>query len=129
MSVVDCSVWIDFFNGVTTPEVARLRGLFGETEIILGDLILCEVLQGFDPERDVLLAEEIFEDVRTIAMAGPDIARKAAENYRILRRRGVTVRKTIDVLIATFCIEGGYALLHSDRDFDPFSRHLGLTAL
>lgn len=126
MIVVDSSVWIDFFNGFDTAEVGRLRSYLGQSEIIIGDLILCEVLQGFDTEREVAQARHALRDVRIVAMVGPRIALKSAENYRTLRRRGVTVRKTIDLIIATYCIENGHALLHADRDFAPLTEHLGL---
>jgi predicted nucleic acid-binding protein len=124
--VVDSSVWIDFFNGVSTPEVERLDGLLGVTPLAIGDLILVEVMQGFRNERDVATARQLFRSLALLPMLGGSNAWKAAENYRQLRRRGITVRKTIDGIIATACIEANLPLLFSDRDFQPYVEHLGL---
>lgn len=129
MIVVDSSVWIDFFNGVPTPEVARFRVLLESETIVVGDLILCEVLQGLRTEARAELARRVMHRADVVPMVGPEIALKAAENYRKLRRRGITIAKTIDLLIGTFCIEHRHVLLHSDRDFDPMARHLGLQTL
>ena len=126
MIVVDSTVWIDFFNGMATDGVQRLRLLIGRRVILVGDLILCEVLQGFRDERDAMTAERALGAFAFASMGGRDVARKAAENYRVLRRQGITVRKTIDMLIGTFCIENGHALLHADRDYEPLAQHLGL---
>lgn len=126
MIVVDSSVWIDFFNGVTTAPVRRLRDVLGADLILVGDLILCEVLQGFRDERDAATARAAFAAFDTAAMVGPAVALDAAAHYRGLRRKGITVRKTIDLLIATFCIRHRHALLHDNRDFDPMAEHLGL---
>ena len=128
MIVVDSSVWIDFFNGVSTPQVERLDGLLGLMPIAIGDLILVEVVQGFRPDRDVATARQLFRSLAPLPMLGPRSAWKAAENYRELRRRGITVRKTIDGIIATACIEANLPLLFSDRDFLPYVEHLGLEA-
>jgi predicted nucleic acid-binding protein len=124
--VVDSSVWIDFFNGVSTPEVERLDGLLGTTPLAIGDLILVEVLQGFRNERDVATARQLFRSLALLPMLGGRNGWKAAENYRTLRRKGITVRKTIDGIIATACIEANLPLLFSDRDFAPYVEHLGL---
>lgn len=126
MIVVDSSVWIDFFNGVNTPEVERLDGLLGSRPVAIGDVILVEVLQGFCRDSDVATARQLFRSMPLLAMLGPQNAYKAAENYRTLRRRGITVRKTIDGIIATACIEANVPLLFSDRDFQPYVEHLGL---
>ena len=126
MIVVDSSVWIDFFNGVSTPEVERLDGLLGVTPVAIGDLILVEVVQGFRLEKDVAMARQLFRSLAPLPMLGARNAWKAAENYRELRRRGITVRKTIDGIIATACIEANLPLLFSDRDFQPYVDHLGL---
>jgi predicted nucleic acid-binding protein len=126
--VVDSSVWIDFFNGVSTPEVERLDGLLGVTPLVIGDLILVEVMQGFRNERDVATARQLFRSLALLPMLGGSNAWKAAENYRQLRSRGITVRKTIDGIIATACIEANLPLLFSDRDFVPYVEHLGLEA-
>lgn len=126
MIVVDSSVWIDYFNGVETRETALLDGVLGRGPIVVGDLILVEVLQGFRAEQHVRRARAALDTLIFESMAGRDIALKSASNYRALRVKGVTVRKTIDMLIATFCMEKGHSLLHSDRDFDPIEEHLGL---
>ncbi len=128
MIVVDTSVWIDFFNGVSSPEVERLDGLLGVTPLAIGDLILVEVMQGFRNERDVATARQLFRSLALLPMLGGSNAWKAAENYRQLRSRGITVRKTIDGIIATACIEANLPLLFSDRDFVPYVEHLGLEA-
>jgi predicted nucleic acid-binding protein len=126
MIVVDSSVWIDFFNGRSTPKTDQLRGFLGAQDILVGDLILCEVLQGFKSDSDALVARDALLSFTIVTMVGREIALRAAENYRSLRGRGITVRKTMDLLIATFCIEGRHQLLHSDRDFEPISQLLGL---
>ncbi len=126
MIVVDSTVWIDFLNGRNAPHVRRLRSLFGETEIIVGDLMLCEVLQGLDSERAARAVEALLRRFEIVPMAGTAIAVATARNYRALRARGVTVRKTIDLLIGTWCIENRRPLLHNDRDFHALARHLGL---
>ncbi|WP_322782528.1 PIN domain nuclease [Synechococcus sp. CBW1107] len=126
--MVDSSVWIDFFNGVSTPEVERLDGWLGVTPLAIGDLILVEVMQGFRSERDVATARQLFRSLALLPMLGGSNAWKAAENYRTLRRQGITVRKTIDGIIATACIEANLPLLFSDRDFQPYVDHLGLEA-
>ncbi|MCT0216872.1 PIN domain nuclease [Synechococcus sp. CS-1330] len=128
MIVVDSSVWIDFFNGVSTPEVDRLDALLGVTPLAIGDLILVEVMQGFRNERDVATARQLFRSLALLPLLGGSNPWKAAENYRQLRRKGITVRKTIDGIIATACIEANLPLLFSDRDFQPYVEHLGLVA-
>ena len=128
MIVVDSSVWIDFFNGVSTPEVDRLDALLGETPLAIGDLILVEVLQGFRNERDVATARQLFRSLALLPLLEGSNPWKAADNYRQLRRKGITVRKTIDGIIATACIEANLPLLFSDRDFMPYVEHLGLVA-
>lgn len=128
MIVVDSSVWVDFFNGTTTPQVERLDALLGVTPVAIGDLILVEVLQGFRHDRDVATARQLFRSLPVIEMLGRINATKAAENIRALRRQGVTVRRTIDAIIATACIEANLPLLFSDRAFTPFVTHLGLEA-
>ena len=126
MIVVDSSVWIYFFNVVSTPEVDRLDALLGVTPLAIGDLILVEVLQGFRNERDVATARQLFRSLALLPLLGGSNPWKAAENYRQLRRKGITVRKTIDGIIATACIEANLPLLFSDRDFQPYVEHLGL---
>jgi predicted nucleic acid-binding protein len=124
--VVDSSVWIDFFHGVSTPEVERLDGLLGVTPLAIGDLVLVEVMQGFRTDQDVATARQLFRSLALLPMLGGSNAWKAAENVRRLRRKGITVRKTIDGIIATACIEANLPLLFSDRDFQPYVEHLGL---
>jgi predicted nucleic acid-binding protein len=124
--VVDSSVWIDFLNGRNAPHVRRLRALLGTEEILVGDLMLCEVLQGLDSERAALEVEALLRRFEIVSMAGDAIATVAARNFRSLRRRGITVRKTIDLLIGTWCIENRRALLHNDSDFRPMALYLGL---
>jgi predicted nucleic acid-binding protein len=124
--VVDSSVWIDFLNGRDAAHVRRLRAVLGADEIIVGDLMLCEVLQGLDSEREVREVEALLRRFDIVPMAGHAIATTAARNFRSLRRRGVTVRKTIDLLIGTWCIENRRPLLHNDGDFHPMTRYLGL---
>ena len=126
MIVVDSSVWIDFFHGVSTPEVERLDRLLGVTPLAIGDLVLVEVMQGFRTDQDVATARQLFRSLALLPMLGGSNAWKAAENVRQLRRKGITVRKTIDGIIATACIEANLPLLFSDRDFRPYVEHLGL---
>ena len=126
MILVDSSVWIDYFRGIDSPQTDRLDVLLGQEVIVIGDLILAEVLQGFDVQRDFLQAVDLMRAFPVLDLAGGDIAVMAAQNFRRLRALGVTTRKTIDTIIATFCIERDLPLLHSDRDFEPFMAHLGL---
>jgi predicted nucleic acid-binding protein len=124
--VVDSSVWIDFLNGRNRPQVATLRAALGEQEIIVGDLMLCDVLQGLDGERAARQVEALLRRFEIVPMAGDAIAVAAARNYRLLRKRGISARKTIDLLIGTWCIENQRSLLHNDSDFRPMAQHLGL---
>lgn len=126
MLVVDSSVWIDYFNGVATRETALLDGILGVEPVMIGDLILMEVLQGFRNDRDARKAREALDTLVFEPMVGRDIALASVRHYRALRARGVTVRKSIDILIATFCMENGHRLLHCDRDFDPIEEFLNL---
>ena len=126
MILVDSSVWIDYFRGTPTPEAEKLDSLLGTEPIATGDLILTEVLQGFVSDRDFNQAKKLLTSLTIVDLAGQDIAIQAARNFRVLRAHGITVRKTIDTVIATRCIESRLSLLYSDRDFDPFVEHLGL---
>jgi predicted nucleic acid-binding protein len=128
MVLVDSSVWIDYFNGRATTQTDALDALLGSDLVVLGDLILTEVLQGFRTDKDYRIAQELLDPVEMVTLGGRKIALAAAEHYRALRRSGVTVRKTIDVIIGTYCILNRLPLLHADRDFDPMFRHLGLLA-
>jgi len=124
--VVDSSVWIDYFRGKRTVQAECLDGLLGSQPIAVGDLMLTEVLQGFRDDREFDQAVGLFSSLEVIELGGRDVAIRAAAHFRWLRARGVSVRKTIDTIIATRCIVDGHALLFSDRDFEPFVRHLGL---
>jgi len=127
--LVDSSVWIDYFRGVSTAQSDRLDQLLGVEPLAVGDLILTEVLQGFARQRDFDQALELLSGLTLVEIGGENIAVQAARNFRALRALGVTTRKTIDTLIATRCIESGYPLLFSDRDFEPFVEHLGLVSV
>ncbi len=129
MILVDSSVWIDHFRGSDTPQVARLDNLLASEPVAIGDLMLAEVLQGFGSDRDFNQARRLLTGLTVIQIGSAEIAVQAARNFRQLRARGITVRKTIDTLIATRCIADGLTLLHSDRDFDAFAQHLGLRVL
>jgi predicted nucleic acid-binding protein len=124
--VVDSSVWIDAFRGNQTPQVILLDQLIGQNALAVGDLILAEVLQGVDTEHEFARVLQRMRTMPVIAISSETVAIEAARNYRRLRSLGITVRKTIDTLIATRCIIDGHELLYSDRDFDPFVEHLGL---
>ena len=126
MILVDSSVWIDYFKGRSSPQTKRLDELLDAEPVAIGDLILAEVLQGFRGESDFSAARAMLTSLTVVELGGERIAIQSARNFRKLRSRGVTVRKTIDTIIATCCIENGYDLLHSDKDFDPFARCLGL---
>jgi predicted nucleic acid-binding protein len=126
MLLIDSSVWIDFFNGKQTVETLYLRDQANQREILLGDLILCEVLQGFRFEKDFIKAHQLLLSFPCHNISGKELALQTAQNYRYLRAKGVTVRKTIDMMIATFCIENKHELLHSDRDFDVIEQYLPL---
>ena len=126
MTIIDTSVWIDYFNGKATAETEVLDRLLGIESLIVGDLILVEVLQGFRSDRDFRQASGLLAALEFREMVGQRVALASARNYRMLRAQGVTVRKTVDVIIGTFCILNGHRLLHSDRDFDPMESYLGL---
>jgi predicted nucleic acid-binding protein len=124
--LVDSSVWIDYFNGLENRQTGYLDTMLGQTDILVGDLILAEVLQGFTRKQDYTAARIALLRFEVREMVGKDIALKSVDHYRFLRNKGITIRKTIDCLIATFCIQNKIELLHSDHDFDPFVRFLGL---
>ena len=129
MILVDSSVWIDYFNGHKTWQTNLLDNLLSDVPIIIGDLILAEILQGFRSDNDFESAKSYLSDLPFRQMGGYQVALKSAQNYRILRKKGVKVRKTIDVIIGTYCILEGLPLLHDDRDFDPMGSHLSLKIL
>jgi len=127
--LVDSSVWIDYFRGVTTRQTQTLDSLLGEEALAVGDLIATEVLQGVRDDKAFTRVRDSLETFALIEIGGYHVALQAAKNYRMLRARGVSIRKTIDTLIATRCIEDGFSLLHADRDFEPFVEHLGLKSV
>lgn len=129
MILVDSSVWVDYFNGRTTAETDFLDTLLGVEPVAIGDLILAEVLQGFRSDTDYETAKGLLTSLTMYEMLGVDMALRVVDNYRALRKKGITVRKTADSIIATFCVRYGFPLLYSDRDFDPFVRHLGLKSV
>jgi predicted nucleic acid-binding protein len=129
MILVDSSVWIDYFNGNDTPQTLTLDNLLGVELLGIGDLILTEVLQGFRTDADYHTAKRLLTSLTAFNMLGCEMAIKSADNFRALRKQGITIRKTIDVIIATFCIENGHSLLFCDKDFIPFVDYLGLSAV
>jgi len=126
MILVDSSVWIDYFNGIETLATKKLDNLLGVQPMCIGDLILAEVLQGFRLDSDYQAATTLLCSLPVHAMLGVNLSLKSAENFRQLRKQGITIRKTIDTMIATFCIENELPLLHPDKDFQPFQQFLGL---
>ena len=124
--LVDSSVWIDHLRQVVTNPVSRFRMLIRHAEFLVGDLILCEVLRGVRSETEAVEIETAMRAFEIVTLCDRDLAVKAAANYRSLRSRGITVRNTVDLIVGTYCIERGHALLHSDRDFEPMERFLGL---
>ena len=129
MILVDSSVWIDYFNGKKTTKTDWLDSALGNEQIITGDLILIEVLQGFQSDNDFKTAKKLLSTFPFMKMVGKELAIKSALNYRLLRKNGVTVRKTMDVMIGTFCIHYQVSLLHDDRDFDPIENLLKLKTI
>ena len=127
MILVDSGVWIDYFTGIDNKQTATLDKTLGVQSVAAGDLILTEVLQGFRHDRDYRTAKALFDNVTIFEMLGRDMAIKSAENFRTLRKKGITIRKTADVIIASFCIKQKIPLLFSDKDFKPFVKYLGLT--
>ena len=129
MIFVDSSVLIDYFSGKNNWQVEKLDEILGNEIIVLGDYILVEVLQGFKKDKDFKTAKNVLSSFPCINILGEEIAIKSAINYRTLRKKGITIRKTIDVIISTFCIENNLQLLHNDKDFFPFEKHLGLKSV
>ena len=126
MMLVDSSVWIDYFSGNGSPETDFLDGMLGVSAVAIGDLILTEVLQGFRHDKDYKTARRLLGELTIFELLGTKMAVKCANNFRKLRKKGITIRKTADVIIASFCIEHNLPLLFSDKDFKPFVEHLGL---
>ena len=129
MIMVDSSVWIDYFNGTSTSASDYLDAALGRQDLVIGDLILAEVLQGFKSEKDFNKGKSLLTSLDVHNLLSQDLAIKSASNFRFFRKKGITIRKTIDVIIATYCLEYDITLLNSDRDFLPFSEHLGLNLL
>ncbi len=129
MILADTSVWIDYFNGTDNIEVSILDTALFEGDVLIGDLILLEILQGFRSDREYNKANKLLSSLDQYEMFGKDMVSKCANNYRNLRKKGITIRKTADVIIATFCIEKQIPLLFSDRDFLPFTQYLNLTSV
>ena len=127
MILVDSGVWIDYFTGIDNKQTDTLNVTLGVQSVAAGDLILTEVLQGFRHDRDYRTAKALFDNVTIFDMLGRDMAIRSAENFRALRKKGITIRKTADVIIASFCIKQKLPLLFSDKDFKPFVKYLGLT--
>ncbi|OQW41220.1 MAG: twitching motility protein PilT [Proteobacteria bacterium SG_bin4] len=128
MVLVDTSVWVDFFNGEITDQTEKLDYYLSSTVIVVGDLILAEVLQGFRSDKDYRIAKSLLTELEQVWLCNTDLAIQSAQNYHTLRKQGITIRKTIDCLIATYCVETKTPLLFSDRDFDPWVTHLELMA-
>jgi predicted nucleic acid-binding protein len=129
MILVDSSVWIDYFNGQRTWQTNLLDSLLSDVPVIIGDLILAEILLGFQTDSDYESAKSYLNALPFHEIGGYQVAVQSAQNYRMLRKKGVTVRKTIDVMIGTYCILEGLPLLHDDRDFDPMVSHLSLKVI
>jgi predicted nucleic acid-binding protein len=126
MILVDSSVWINYFNGISAWQTDLLDNYLSKVPVLIGDLILAEVLQGFRSDKDYETAKNLLSTLPFRQIGGYNVAIQSAQNYRLLRKAGVTVRKTIDIIIATFCIIEGLTLLHDDRDFDPMVSHFSL---
>ena len=129
MVIVDTTVWIDYLGGINNAQTAWLDKEISHQRLGLTDIMLCEVLQGVRGEAAFARVRNDLSKFQVFTTGGIDLAVAAAQNYRSLRRRGHTVRKTIDCLIATLCLEAGHWPLHRDRDFDPFEQHLGLSVV
>lgn len=129
MILVDSSVWIDYFRGAPTAQTEKLDALLWTQRLAIGDLIVAEVLRGFRDDGAFERAKRVLEAFVQVQLGGYRVALQAAKNYRFLRARGISVRKTIDTIIATKCIDEGFTLLHNDKDFEPFVAHLGLRSV
>lgn len=126
MIIVDTSVWIDFFNGKNSHQVNLLDSALGTEAVAIGDLIALEILQGFKKDKDYNTAKELINSLTIYDMLGQSAVLNCADNYRKLRKKGIIIRKTADVIIASFCLLHDFPLLFSDKDFQPFVKHLGL---
>jgi len=126
MLVSDASIWIDYINDVISEKTAILKGAIAAREVVVGDLIVTEVLQGIRDDAKYERVKALLCGLKYESLTDKELAIKAAENYRLLRRKGITIRKTIDVIIGTYCIERGYPVLHNDQDFASMEQYLGL---
>jgi predicted nucleic acid-binding protein len=129
MIIADSSVWIDYFRGIDVPHTNKLDMALGTDEIFMGDLIVTEIMQGARTEKSISQIKDVISKMQCVNMVGQIVAYQSAENYRFLRSKGITVRKTIDMLIGTYCIISNASLIHNDQDFDPMEEHLGLKVL
>ena len=126
MILVDSSVFIDYFNGINNWHTDELNALLGNELVITGDYILAEVLQGFRNDKDYKIAKKIMQSFPCFNICNEELAIKSADNFRYLRKKGITIRKTVDLIIGTFCIENDIELLHNDRDYEPMGQYLNL---
>lgn len=126
MILVDTSVWIDYFNGINNWQTDHLDNSLTNDTVLIGDIILAEILQGFDDQSDFNKARIALDSLECISISNKQLALQSAINFRFLRSKGVTIRKTVDMLIGTWCIESGVRLLHRDKDFDRMAKHLPL---
>ncbi|SCX25188.1 putative ribonuclease VapC15 [Agrobacterium sp. DSM 25558] len=126
MIVVDSSVWISILRGTTTAQTEKFRAISRLKDILLGDVVLLEILQGAQSHQHAANMQARMTKFQVVSMLSPELAIKAATHYRRLRQLGITIRRTTDLIIGTYCIEHGHSLLHSDRDFTPMAEHLGL---
>jgi predicted nucleic acid-binding protein len=124
--LVDTSVWIDYFNGIENKQTENLDRILSEQSVLVGDIILTEILQGFDSDKEFRLAKQALNPLDCVHLGGKSLAIKAASNFRFLRSKGVTIRKTVDMLIGSWCIEHEVELLHNDKDFDHIATQLPL---
>lgn len=124
--MVDTSVWIDAFNGRDTWQVSALSNILGKENVYIGDIILAEILQGIRSDKDFENIKSALDRFPCLRVLGKQMAIKSAWNYRLLRSKGITIRKIMDIIIGTFCIENGFTLLHNDKDFLPIEKYLGL---
>lgn len=129
MIIADTSVWVDYFRGIDAAHTNKLDMALGTDEFFMGDLIITELMQGARTEKSISQIKDIISKMQCVNMVGQKIAYESAANYRLLRSKGITVRKTIDMLIGTYCIQSDASLIHNDRDFDPIEMHLGLKVL
>ncbi len=126
MILVDTSVWIDYFNGIENKQTENLDRILSEQSVLVGDIILTEILQGFDSDKEFRLAKQALDPLDCVHLGGKSLAIKAASNFRFLRSKGVTIRKTVDMLIGSWCIAHEVELLHNDKDFDQIATQLPL---